>query len=484
MASNKNIPFDLDREEEEDLIRQMEENDVVHEEIRPTPPTVGTGIGTASSQSSSVAGSNAQAKCGKTTTSAAWNFFDVQWEVGSDGKKMKKAKCKFCAKILTANPNAGTRHLLAHGQNCAKKYAGERNPMQSQLQFQKDGSVSTWTYDPIRAREALAKLIASTDLPINFGDNVYFEKYIQEAHNPQFKRVTRNTTRSDILNVYNKARISLKSQITSANFCIALTSDIWSGRAQEDYLSVVAHYVDSNWVLQKRIIGFKLVDSGHTASIICERILSVTKDYEIENRIISITLDNAAANTKAIEELEKLVSSYTGGILLHQRCACHIINLIVKSGMKRIDQYIDKVRSAIAWINGSNSRIREFKQYCKAEGLKPRKFGLDMPVRWNSTYLMLKNTIAYKNAITVFYNLKMGYTELTELDWYIVEKFIQFLETFYDATVLLSGVYYPTAPLVILTLTEISQLFFACKDDNLFKEIVQFMVKKVQKILV
>ena len=121
MASNKNIPFDLDREEEEDLIRQMEENDVVHEEIRPTPPTVGTGIGTASSQSSSVAGSSARAKHGKPTTFAAWNYFDVQWEMDLDGKKTKKAKCKFCAKILTANPAAGTRHQTAHGQYCTKK---------------------------------------------------------------------------------------------------------------------------------------------------------------------------------------------------------------------------------------------------------------------------------------------------------------------------------------------------------------------------
>ena len=69
MANNKNIPFDLDYGEE-NLIRRMVEKDVVYEEIRPTPPTVRTGIRTASSQSSSVARSSARAKRGKTTTSA------------------------------------------------------------------------------------------------------------------------------------------------------------------------------------------------------------------------------------------------------------------------------------------------------------------------------------------------------------------------------------------------------------------------------
>ena len=33
---------------------------------------------------------------------------------------------------------------------------------------------------------------------------------------------------------------------------------------------------------------------------------------------------------------------------------------------------------------------------------------LDMPIRWNSTYLILKNAIGYKSAITVFYNSEKG----------------------------------------------------------------------------
>ena len=33
---------------------------------------------------------------------------------------------------------------------------------------------------------------------------------------------------------------------------VALTSDIWSGNAKEDYISVIAHYVSANWELQKK----------------------------------------------------------------------------------------------------------------------------------------------------------------------------------------------------------------------------------------
>ena len=54
--------------------------------------------------------------------------------------------------------------------------------------------------------------------------------------------------------------------------------------------------------------------------------------------------------------------------------------------------------------------LAEFKRYCKAEGMKPQKFGLDMPVRWNSTYLMLKNAIGHKDVITSCNNMKSGTT--------------------------------------------------------------------------
>ena len=48
------------------------------------------------------------------------------------------------------------------------------------------------------------------------------------------------------------------------------------------------------------------------------------------------------------------ISGYIGTIFLHQRCACHIINLIVKSGLKRLSPYLDAFRTAISFLNSSN----------------------------------------------------------------------------------------------------------------------------------
>ena len=43
--------------------------------------------------------------------------------------------------------------------------------------------------------------------------------------------------------------------------------------------------------------------------------------------------------------------------LVHQCCACHIINLIVKSGLKRYKPYTEDFRTAINFLNSSNQRM-------------------------------------------------------------------------------------------------------------------------------
>ena len=66
---------------------------------------------------------------------------------------------------------------------------------------------------------------------------------------------------------------------------------------------------------------------------------------------------------------------------MHHCCACHIINLIVKSGLKRLKPYTEDFRTTINFLNSSNQRIALFKEYYNAKGVRPRKFGLDMDVR-------------------------------------------------------------------------------------------------------
>ena len=44
---------------------------------------------------------------------------------------------------------------------------------------------------------------------------------------------------------YEKIRIALITEMGALKFLFTLTPDIWSAKANQHYLSVVAHYLDS-----------------------------------------------------------------------------------------------------------------------------------------------------------------------------------------------------------------------------------------------
>jgi hypothetical protein len=171
---------------------------------------------------------------------------------------------------------------------------------------------------------------------------------------PNFKPFSRQTTTRDMKKLWKTGLQKIKDDFTTCTFLVSLTSDIWSGRAKQDYISVVAHYVNQNWVLQKRIVGFELIDEAHSGENIASAILKVVAEFGMTNKIFALTLDNASVNTTAMNGLTPAFSVYAVSFLLHQRCACHIINLIAQCALKRCEKQIKTLRSAISYPGNSN----------------------------------------------------------------------------------------------------------------------------------
>jgi hypothetical protein len=355
--------------------------------------------------------------------------------------------------------------------------------VQTQLNIKADGSVSTWIYDPEVARQEIARYITVEDLPIRMGESPAFERMIQRAFCPQYSNVSRKTTKKDIVKSYSEKLDTLRPSLSAVTFSIALTSDIWTSSYQRtSYLSVVAHYIDNKYRLNKRVIGFQGIDESHTGDAVASEIMEVIQEYGIADRVVSITLDNASANTSAMKTLEPYIQSYIGGYVLHQRCVCHIINLIVQASMSQVSQYLRNIRTSIRFLSISPLAYSKFKGYCKVRGKKPRKFGLDMKVRWNSTYHMLKQVKGYENIFTTFINAQDIGVVLTNTDWKVVTRFRDFLEPFYNATMQLSSIYYPTSPLVIEWLMKIVKTFEENSTYEILAPIVAAMKEKILEI--
>jgi hypothetical protein len=70
---------------------------------------------------------------------------------------------------------------------------------------------------------------------------------------------------------------------------------------------------------------------------------------------------------------------------------------------------------------------------------------------------------------------------LTNSHWYVAKKLLEFLELFYDATVTLFGVYYPTSPLIMHNIFYIVHQLAQYENLALLRHVVAPMKSKFLK---
>ena len=88
---------------------------------------------------------------------------------------------------------------------------------------------------------------------------------------------------------------------------INITTDVWSTphNSPESYICVTAHWVNpTTWQMMKRTISFELFDYPHTGQNLFNILTYVFETFKIENKIFSISFDNASNNTNAASLLE------------------------------------------------------------------------------------------------------------------------------------------------------------------------------------
>ena len=66
------------------------------------------------------------------------------------------------------------------------------------------------------------------------------------------------------------------------------------------------------------------------------------------------------------------------GDLFHCGYSYHIFNLIVQECIQWIRPYVENIRLSILYIQTSPKRFQEFRQLCVDNGVKPRKFKIDV----------------------------------------------------------------------------------------------------------
>ena len=123
-----------------------------------------------------------------------------------------------------------------------------------------------------------------------------------------------------MIKYYEWEQTEIIGQFVESSQRVALTSDVWSSGTSHDYICICSHFIDKDWNIEKKLIGFKVMVEGYSGEQIADQVLKAINDFGVTSRIISITMDNASANDRAINILRRELNSMSDPLFFHGRC--------------------------------------------------------------------------------------------------------------------------------------------------------------------
>ncbi|KAM0898973.1 hypothetical protein ACQ4PT_021594 [Festuca glaucescens] len=247
--------------------------------------------------------------------------------------------------------------------------------------------------------------------------------------------------RSDMWNHFNK--VFVEGVLTKGKY---------------SYMTVTAHFIDKDWKLHKKIIGFFKI-KGHRGEDIGKHLVTCLMEWGLD-KVMTITVDNASSND--------------GGIGY-------------------------RVRAAVRYVKNGTTRLDKFKECADLEKVDTKAFlNLDVCTRWNSTHDMLKAAIIYEKVFARYADEDPCFTiDLNrekngkvqgpgvpeEQDWDNAKKMDEFLGHFAHITVRVSASLNVTANTFFHEIGEVNLLVrnWLESEDPLQKEMGKRMKDKYDK---
>ncbi|GJY05485.1 zinc finger BED domain-containing protein RICESLEEPER 2-like protein [Tanacetum coccineum] len=366
-------------------------------------------------------------------------------------------QCIYCFHFFSQNSNSTLKNHISH-LHCE---ALKKVPEAGQSSMSRDGSVFVFNPDVLREQFA------------------------------GYNHVSRTTLKRDAMKLWVAAKQAIIDGFLNLNTNVNLTTDVWFAPHGlfGSYICVTAHCIEpGTWQIMKRVIAFEDFLVPHTGSALARVLRKTFVNFNLEDKIMSITLDNASNNTSAIGKLKLKYEPPIDGRFYHSRCVAHIINLVVQDGLavSAINAIKESFKTMLKDVFKSGGRNHQRYIKISSEAGKPCLLpNWDVPTRWNSTYHMFLCGLKQRSTLMYFHDLlasKGRCDHFPNENWVTIESLTQLLEVFHNATKILSRVYYPTSLLVL------QQIFFMSNklteyelNGGIFLSMVKPMKEKLKK---
>jgi hypothetical protein len=192
--------------------------------------------------------------------------------------------------------------------------------------------------------------------------------------------------------LYQETRESVIHELKQAQY-VSVTTDGWTSRATESYITITAHYLVDGQLRSKVLQTRQLLDA-HNAENIADVMKSVMDEWKIAKPSITIpiTTDNAQNVVKSVQIV---------GFWPHIICFAHCLNLATQKGLDIhvVSRLLGRVKRIVTFFHASSTATKVLSDKQCALDLPKHKLVQDVKTRWNSSYDMLERYLEQQPTI-------------------------------------------------------------------------------------
>ncbi|CAF1638825.1 unnamed protein product, partial [Didymodactylos carnosus] len=381
-------------------------------------------------------------------------------------------KCLMCFNLVKTYVNTGTTPLITHlATKHTNEYAKLRDELDEHSGKRQKINQDYLPLDSDRSQyltNMVFKLITRELLPLCLVESPDLKDIMQHVE-PAYKLPSRKHFTEKLLSQkYDEARLQVKVRFNETKF-VSITTDNWTSVANESYITVTAHFITANFEMVNLNLTTYEFPGSHTGNRIHEQLESICNDWNILDKLVCITTDNASAALNGARDFDGVESF---------GCFAYKINLSVTSGTRSHSDTIANVRKFIAHVRRSTLAFEEIKVEQKKINRTERKLILDVSTRWNSTYYMLLRLVDEKIPVSAFLLKKKIAKRLKDEDddsliinWQTIEAITKILKPFDTATKELSFEGKPTMSILLPTFMQLLRLLETNASNLIVKEI-------------
>jgi hypothetical protein len=312
--------------------------------------------------------------------------------------------------------------------------------------------------------QKIAEMICKDLQPYSIVEDIGFRAVLTAAE-PRYVMPSRKTFSADIIpKLYDDMITNVKSEVQGA-VSLAFTTDGWTSRANNSYLSYTAHFITPSFELRNFCLNVEHLDESHTAACLAQSLVELTNNWTTESQRenslkIAVVSDNAANIQAAIAQVPMCHSV---------RCFDHTLQLAIADAVKNcaeLQSTIQKAKAITTHFKHSSQNTKKLLDRQKLLGLPQLKLKQECVTRWNSTYEMLARLVTVKDAVASVVATIKKVKGFSANEWEIAEEYVKVFKPF---TILTANMGSATIPTLSMIIPELNKLKHALVTDPSFE---------------